>query len=68
MKEVRLNNGVMMPTIGLGVFQIPRNETERAVNDALETGYRLIDTAQAYCNEEGVGNAIACCAIPRRSC
>lgn len=43
MKEVRLNNGVMMPTIGLGVFPIPRNETERAVNDALETGYRLID-------------------------
>ena len=48
MKEVRLNNGVMMPAIGFGVFQIPENETERAVSDALETGYRLIDTAQAY--------------------
>jgi 2,5-diketo-D-gluconate reductase A len=58
MKEVRLNNGVMMPAIGFGVFQIPENETERAVSDALETGYRLIDTAAAYFNEEQVGNAI----------
>ena len=54
MKEVRLNNGVMMPAIGFGVFQIPENETERAVSDALETSYRLIDTAAAYFNEEQV--------------
>lgn len=58
MKEVRLNNGVMMPVIGFGVFQIPENETERVVSDALETGYRMIDTAAAYFNEEQVGNAI----------
>lgn len=58
MKEVRLNNGVMMPAIGFGVFQIPENETERVVSDALETGYRLIDTAAAYFNEEQVGDAI----------
>lgn len=44
MKDVRLNNGVMMPAIGFGVFQIPENETERVVTDAIETGYRLIDT------------------------
>lgn len=51
MKEVRLNNGVIMPAIGFGVFQIPENETERAVTDALEAGYRMIDTAAAYFNE-----------------
>ena len=55
MKDVRLNNGVMMPAIGFGVFQIPENETERVVTDAIETGYRLIDTAAAYFNEEQVG-------------
>lgn len=58
MKEVRLNNGVKMPAIGFGVFQIPENETERAVGDALETGYRMLDTAASYFNEEQVGNAI----------
>ena len=58
MKEVRLNNGVMMPAIGFGVYQIPVNETERVVSDALEMGYRLIDTAASYVNEEQVGNAI----------
>lgn len=58
MKEVRLNNGVMMPAIGYGVYQIPENETERCVSDALETGYRMIDTAASYFNEEQVGNAI----------
>ena len=57
MKEVRLNNGVMMPAIGFGVYQIPVNETERVVSDALEMGYRLIDTAASYFNEEQVGNA-----------
>ena len=58
MKDVRLNNGVMMPAIGFGVFQIPENETERVVTDAIEVGYRLIDTASAYFNEEQVGSAI----------
>ena len=58
MKDVRLNNGVMMPAKGIGVFQIPENETERVVTDAIETGYRLIDSAAAYFNEEQVGNAI----------
>ena len=58
MKNVRLSNGVMMPAIGFGVFQIPENETERAVNDAIEIGYRKFDTAAAYFNEEQLGNAI----------
>lgn len=58
MKEVRLNNGIMMPAIGFGVYQIPDKETERVVSDALETGYRMIDTAASYFNEEQVGNAI----------
>lgn len=58
MKEVRLNNGVMMPTVGFGVYQIPKNETERCVSDALETGYRMIDTAASYFNEEEVGAAL----------
>ena len=57
MKDVRLNNGVM-PAIGFGVYQIPVDETERIVSDALETGYRMIDTAASYFNEEQVGNAI----------
>lgn len=58
MKQVRLNNGVMMPSIGFGVFQIPQNETERAVMDALEVGYRMIDTASSYFNEKEVGDAV----------
>lgn len=58
MKEVRLNNGVMMPALGFGVYQIPAEDTERAVSEALETGYRMIDTAASYFNEEQVGNAL----------
>ena len=58
MKEVKLNNGVMMPAIGFGVFQIPANETEKVVSEALEVGYRMIDTAASYFNEEQVGNSI----------
>lgn len=58
MKEVRLNNGVMMPAIGVGVFQVSEKETERVVSDALEVGYRMIDTAASYFNEQQVGNAI----------
>ncbi|MBO4814754.1 MAG: aldo/keto reductase [Muribaculaceae bacterium] len=58
MKEVVLNNGVRMPILGYGVFQVSPDECERCVTDALSVGYRLIDTAQAYANEEGVGRAI----------
>ena len=62
---VTLNNGVEMPILGFGVFQIPHEDTERAVNDALSVGYRHLDTAAAYQNEEAVGRAIAASAIPR---
>ena len=65
MKEVILNNGVRMPIIGYGVFQVSPDECERCVSDALSVGYRLIDTAQAYANEEGVGKAIRKSGIPR---
>lgn len=58
MKSVTLNNGVVMPAMGFGVYQVPASETEHVVSDALETGYRLIDTAASYFNEEQVGNAI----------
>lgn len=54
---IKLNNGVEMPLIGYGVFQVDPKECERCVTDALNVGYRSIDTAQAYFNEEGVGNA-----------
>ena len=57
MEYIKLYNGVQMPTLGYGVFQVSPNECERCVSDALSAGYRLIDTAQAYQNEEGVGNA-----------
>lgn len=61
-----LNNGVTMPMLGFGVFQIPNlTECQQAVSNALETGYRLIDTASAYQNEEAVGKAIAASGIPR---
>lgn len=60
-----LNNGVRMPMLGYGVFQTPPEETERCVREALEVGYRLIDTAQAYGNEEGVGAAVAKSGVPR---
>ena len=65
MKEVRLNNGVMMPAIGFGVYQIPAADTECTVSEALETGYRMIDTAASYFNEEQVGNAIRHSALKR---
>jgi diketogulonate reductase-like aldo/keto reductase len=57
MEYIKLNNGVLMPALGYGVFLVSPNECERCVSDALNVGYRLIDTAQAYQNEEGVGNA-----------
>lgn len=66
MKEVMLNNGIKMPIAGFGVFQIPDlEECERVVLDAIEVGYRLIDTAQAYGNEEAVGRAIQKTSVPR---
>ena len=57
MKTIKLWNGVEMPQIGYGVYQVSPDECERCVSDALEVGYRMIDTAQAYGNEEGVGRA-----------
>ena len=57
MEYIRLSNGVEMPALGYGVFLVSPDETERCVTDALSVGYRLIDTAQAYGNEEGVGRA-----------
>ena len=57
MEYIRLSNGVEMPLLGYGVFQVSPDECERCVTDALNVGYRLIDTAQAYQNEEGVGAA-----------
>ena len=57
MNTIKLANGVEMPLVGYGVFLVPPQEAERCVTDALEVGYRLIDTAQAYYNEEGVGAA-----------
>ena len=58
MQTVKLNNGVEMPILGYGVFLVDPKECERCVTDAIDTGYRLIDTAQAYYNEEGVGAAV----------
>jgi len=60
-----LNNEVKMPVLGYGVFQVDPAECERCVLDAISVGYRSIDTAQAYHNEEGVGNAIEKCGVPR---
>ena len=65
MQTIKLNNGVEMPLLGYGVFRVPPQDAERCVSDALQVGYRLIDTAQAYGNEEGVGAAIAKSGIPR---
>ena len=66
MQQVILNNGVAMPIIGFGVFQVKDlSECERSVVDAIQTGYRLIDTAEAYENEEAVGRAIRKCGVKR---
>lgn len=66
MNYVTLNNGVKMPQLGYGVYQVDPKECERCVLDAISVGYRLIDTAQAYHNEEGVGNAVEKCGVPRK--
>ena len=65
MEYVELNNGVKMPMLGYGVYQTPPEETERCVLEAVDVGYRSIDTAQAYGNEEGVGSALAKSGLPR---
>ena len=65
MQTVTLNNGVDMPILGFGVFQIPDEQTEQAVSDALAAGYRSIDTAAAYLNEEAVGRAVRSSGIAR---
>lgn len=65
MKTVRLNNGIEMPMEGFGVFQIPEDICEQVVKDAIDLGYRLIDTASSYQNEKAVGRAIASCDMPR---
>lgn len=65
MEYVTLNNGLKMPQLGFGVWQVSDNEVERAVSKAFEVGYRSIDTAAGYENEQGVGKAISNSAIPR---
>ena len=66
MEFTTLNNGIKMPVMGFGVFQVPDSEQcEQAVSDAINCGYRLIDTAAAYMNEKAVGNAIKKCNVPR---
>ena len=65
MEYVKLNNGVEMPILGFGVYQIPREETKRCVLDAINVGFRAIDTAQSYFNEAEVGDAIKESGIPR---
>ena len=65
MKTIELNNGIKMPLLGYGVYLVSPQDCERCVRDAIRTGYRLIDTAQAYYNEEGVGAAIQACGVPR---
>ena len=65
MEYVTLSNGVKMPQLGYGVYQVSKDECERSVLDALSVGYRHIDTAQSYFNEEEVGEAIAKSGVPR---
>lgn len=65
MMYVTLSNGVKMPQLGYGVYQVTKDECERCVLDALKAGYRSIDTAQSYLNEEEVGNAIEKSSVPR---
>lgn len=66
METIKLSNGVGMPILGYGVYQVSPEECERCVSDAISAGYRLIDTAQAYGNEEGVGDAVRKSGLPRK--
>lgn len=65
METIKLNNDIEMPILGYGVYLVKPDECERCVSEAIAAGYRLIDTAQAYYNEEGVGNAIVRSGVPR---
>ena len=65
MEYVTLHNGVKMPKLGYGVFQVSNEECERCVLDAISVGYRSIDTAQSYGNEESVGSAVQKSGVPR---
>ena len=65
MEYITLNNGIKMPQLGFGVFQIPEDQTEQVVLDAIDVGYRSFDTAAAYGNEEALGRAIQKCGVPR---
>ena len=65
MEYATLKNGVKIPMLGYGVYQIPAEDTKRCVLDAISVGYRSIDTAQGYFNEESVGDAISACGVPR---
>lgn len=65
MKIITLNNGIEMPLLGYGVYLVDPKECEHHVLEAIGMGYRLIDTAQVYHNEEGVGNAMLKCGVPR---
>ena len=65
MEYVTLNNGIKMPILGFGVYQIPREETKKCVLDAIKVGFRAIDTAQSYFNESEVGDALVESRIPR---
>lgn len=65
MEYVTLNNGIKMPILGYGVYQVKGDECENCVLDAINVGYRAVDTAQSYGNEKAVGNAIRKCGIPR---
>jgi len=60
-----LNNGLKMPMVGLGVYNISEGETQRVVEDAISVGYRSIDTAAMYYNEKGVGDAVRACGVSR---
>ena len=65
METIRLNNGVEMPILGYGVYQVTPEECERCVLDAISVGYRSIDTAQAYYYEDGEGYEVRKCGVPR---
>ena len=65
MEYKTLNNGLKMPMVGLGVYNISERETQRVVEDAISVGYRSIDTAAMYYNEKGVGDAVRACGVLR---
>ena len=62
-----MNNGISMPMVGLGVYNISERKTQKVVEEAIATGYRSIDTAAYYDNEQGVGDAVRACGVPRES-